>query len=165
MPLERFYTYKKLNDISLKFHHSFSTKDAKNHRNRLSFLPRNAIQKHNQHSYKQVRATLKRVQERITDFHFTLSAQLRLGTANKSETSTQTSGSLSRRKQVAAMCGQQICWKIFNMNRYISKSYKKTKDTIDRQHKSGEGCSVSYCYSSCIRSMDGWSLMVKRCPL
>ena len=27
-----------------------------------------------------------------------------------------------------------LCVKIFNMNRYISKSYTKTKAAIDRQH-------------------------------
>ena len=57
--LKLFYTHKKINIISLKFDHSF-IEDTKNwHGNRLNrHMLKNAIQKHNQHANKYVRATL-----------------------------------------------------------------------------------------------------------
>ena len=56
--LKLFYTHKKINNISLKFDHSF-IEDTKNwNGNRLNrHMLKNTIQKHNQHANKYVRAT------------------------------------------------------------------------------------------------------------
>ena len=41
-------------------------------------------------------------------------------------------------------CMEYVSVKIFLMNRYISKSYTTSKNTIDRI-QSGGSCSVNYC--------------------